>query len=140
MKEENFTVTKLKSSPYGNAIQNLDNEVIYCELRYQRDRSSFAGMALKVINKKNTIVVREYQEKIVEKVNKYEKLYIGCDEDYVNSLKDIFSLEERAYGIDIFFLVYSDVRSSQIIFEELMKNVDKNINKMIGMFYNWNEQ
>lgn len=52
MKEGNFTVTKLKDSPYGNAIQNVDNEVIYCELQYQRDRSSFAGMALKVTNKK----------------------------------------------------------------------------------------
>lgn len=140
MKEENFTVTKLKDSSYGNAIQNLDGEVIYCELRYQRDRSSFAGMALKVTNKKNAIVVRECQEKIVEEVSKYEKLYIGCDEDYVDSLKNIFSLEERAYGIDVFFLVYSDVRSSQIIFEELMKNVDKNIDEMRGLFYNLHEQ
>lgn len=32
-------------------------------------------------------------------------------------------MEKREYGIEIFFLVYSDVRSSQIIFEELMKNV-----------------
>ncbi len=127
MKEEILTVIKLKDSLYGNAIQNLDGEEIYCELRYQRDRSSFAGVALKVTNEKNVIVVRECQERIVEEVSKYEKLYIGCDEDYVDSLKEIFSLEERAYGIEVFFLVYSDVRSSQIIFEELMKNVDKNI-------------
>ena len=73
------------------------------------------------------------QEKIVEEVSKYEKLYIGCDEDYVDSLKDIFLSEERAYGIDVIFLVYSDVRSSQIIFEELMKNVDKNIDEMRKM-------
>lgn len=134
MKEENFTVTNLKDSSYGNAIQNVDSEVIYCELQYQRDRSSFAGMALKVTNKKNGIVVRGCQEKIVQDVSKYEKLYIGCDDDYVDSIKDIFSLEERAYGIDVVFLVYSDVRSSQIIFEELMKNVDKNIDKMREMF------
>lgn len=135
---KNFIVTELKDSPYRNAIQNLDGEEIYCELRYQRDRSSFAGMALKVINKKNAFIVRECQEKIVEEVSKYEKLYIGCDEDYVDSLKDIFLSEERAYGIDVIFLVYSDVRSSQIIFEELMKNVDKNIDEMRKMSYNSN--
>ena len=49
---KNFIITKLKNSSYRNAIQNLAGEVIYCELRYQRDRSSFVGMALKVINKK----------------------------------------------------------------------------------------
>lgn len=134
MREENFTVTKLKDSSYGNVIQNVDSEVIYCELQYQRDRSSFAGMALKVTNKKNDIVVRGCQEKIVQDINKYEKMYIGCDGDYIDSIKDIFSLEERAYGIDVFFLVYSNVRSSQIIFEELMKNMDKNIDKMREMF------
>lgn len=131
MKEANFAVTKLKDSSYGNVIQNVDSEVIYCELQCQRDRSSFAGMALKVTNNKNGIVIRECQEKIVQDVSKYEKLYIGCDDDYVASVKDIFSLEERAYGIDIFFLVYSDVRSSQIIFEELMKNVDKYIDENV---------
>lgn len=134
MKEENFTVTKLRDSSYGNVIQNADSEIIYCEIQYQRDRSSFAGMALKVTSEKNCIVVRGGQQKIVQDVSKYEKLYIGCEDDYVDSIKDIFSLEERTYGIDVFFLVYSDVRSSQIIFEELMMNVDKNIDKMRRMF------
>ena len=36
--------------------------------------------------------------------------------------------------MEIFFLVYSDVRSSQIIFEELMKNVDKYIDTIRGKF------
>lgn len=134
MKEENFIVTKLRESSYGNVIQNADNEIIYCEIQYQRDRSSFAGMALKVTSKKNCIVVRGCQEKIVQDVSKYEKLYIGCENDYADSIKDIFSLKERTYGIDVFFLVYSDVRSSQIIFEELMINVDNNIDKMRRMF------
>ncbi len=134
MKKENFIVTKLRDSSYGNAIQNVDGEVIYCEIQFQRDKSSFAGMALKVTSEKNSIVVRECQEKIVQNVSKYEKLYIGCEDDYIDSIKYIFLLEERTYGIDVFFLVYSDVRSSQIIFEELMKNVDKNIDKMRGMF------
>lgn len=131
MKEENLSVIKLKDSLYGNVIQKSDEEVIYCELSYQRDRSSFAGAALKVTNEKNAIVIRECQEIIVEEVSKYEKLYIGCDENYVNALKELFYSQERAYGIDVLFFVYSDVRSSQIIFEELMQQVNKNIDKIM---------
>lgn len=121
---------KFKDSLYGNVIQNMDEDVIYCELEYQRDRGSFAGVVFKVTNDRNIFVARECQEKIVEEVNKYEKMYIGCDKEYVDSLKDIFSLEERAYGIEMYFLVYSDVRSSQIIFEDLMKKIDENINEI----------
>ena len=81
MKEKNFTVIKLRDSSYGNVIPNVDSEVIYCEIQYQRDRSSFAGIALKVTGEKKGIVVRGCQEKIVKNVSKYEKLYIGCEED-----------------------------------------------------------
>lgn len=130
MKKENLTIIKFKDSLYGNVIQNMDEDVIYCELEYQRDRGSFAGVVFKVTNDRNIFVARECQEKIVEEVNKYEKMYIGCDKDYVDSLKDIFSLEERVYGIEMCFLVYSDVRSSQIIFEDLMKKIDENINEI----------
>lgn len=131
---KNFNITKLSDSLYGNIIKNVDSEAIYCEIQFQRDRSSFAGIALKIISKKNFVVVREYQEKIIQYVNKYEKLYIGCEKDYVDSIKSIFSLEDREYGIEVLFLVYSDVRSSQIIFEELMKNVDKNVDKAREIF------
>ena len=61
------------------------------------------------------------KEKIIQERNKYEKVYIGCESDYLNSIKEIFSEKERNYGIEILFLVYSDIRSSQIIFEDLMK-------------------
>lgn len=127
MRTENFTVKKFIDSLYSNEIQKADDEVIYCEIQYQRDRSSFAGVALKITNDKNAILVRQCEEKIIQDVSKYEKLYMGCEQDYINSVKEVFSLEKREYGIEIFFLVYSDVRSSQIIFEELMKNVDKYI-------------
>lgn len=127
MSKENFTVRKLIDSLYSNEIQKADDAVIYCEIQYQRDRSSFAGVALKIINEKEAIIVRQCEERIIQEVNKYEKVYIGCEQDYINSIKEIFSLKKREYGIEVFFLVYSDVRSSQIIFEELMKNVDKYI-------------
>lgn len=134
MSKENFTVKKLIDSLYSNEIQKADDEVIYCEIQYQRDRSSFAGVALKITNEKDVILVRQCEEKIIQDVSKYEKVYIGCEQDYINSVKEIFSLEKREYGIEIFFLVYSDVRSSQIIFEELMKNVDKYIDIVRGQF------
>lgn len=134
MRKENFTVKKLIDSLYSNGIQKADDEVIYCEIQYQRDRSSFAGVALKITNEKDVILVRQCEEKIIQDVSKYEKVYIGCEQDYINSVKEIFSLKKREYGIEIFFLVYSDVRSSQIIFEELMKNVDKYIVTIRGQF------
>ena len=40
MSKENFTVKKLIDSLYRNEIQKPDDEVIYCEIQYQRDRSS----------------------------------------------------------------------------------------------------
>lgn len=123
MRIKNFNMTKLNDSLYGSVIPNIDNDAIYCEMKFQRDRSSFAGMALKITSEKNVIAVKECQEKIVQDENKYEKLYIGCDQDYVNSIKNIFSQEGREYGIEVLFLVYSDIHSSQIIFEELIKNV-----------------
>lgn len=135
MRTENFNVKKLIDSFYSNEIQKADDEVIYCEIQYQRDRSSFAGVALKITNEKDVILVRQCEEKIIQDVSKYEKVYIGCEQDYINSVREFFSLEKREYGIEIFFLVYSNVRSSQIIFEELMKNVDKNIDTIRGQFY-----
>lgn len=135
MRTENFTVKKLIDSLYSNEIQTADDEVIYCEIQYQRDRSSFAGVALKITNEKDVILVRQCEEKIIQDVSKYEKVYIGFEQDYINSVKEIFSLKKREYGIEIFFLVYSDVRSSQIIFEELMTNVDKHIDTIRGQLY-----
>lgn len=127
---DKLRITKIADSLYGNEIQKVDSEALYCEIQYKRDRSSFAGMAFKITNKENVINVRQYKEKIVKNVNKYEKLYMGCEQDYTNSIKKIFCLEKKKYGLEILFLVYSDVRSSRIIFEELMKDVDKNIDKI----------
>lgn len=87
----------------------------------------FAGAALKITDKNGVIVTRQCEEKIIQAVSKYEKLYIGCEQDYIDSIRNVFSLKKREYGIKIFFLVYSDMRSSQIIFEELMKSVEMNI-------------
>ncbi|MBD5134344.1 MAG: hypothetical protein HDT39_00065 [Lachnospiraceae bacterium] len=127
MNIESFRVIRLMDSSYKNEIQIVDEKVLYCEIKYKRDRSGFAGMAFKIINVNDVIVLRKCKEKIVQNVSKYEKLYRGCEQDYIDSIKEFFSAEKRKYGIEVFFLIYSDVCSSQIIFEELLKNVDKNL-------------
>lgn len=130
MGKEKFNVIRLVDSLYRDEIQKADDEVVYCEIQFRCDRSSFAGVALKITSEKSGIIVRQCKEKIIQDVSKYEKIYIGYEQDYIDYIMKFFSSEKREYGIEIFFLVYSNVRSSQIVFEELMKNVDKNIDKI----------
>lgn len=127
MGKEQFIMMKLKDSCYSNQLPLIEDNIVYCEIEYQRDRSSFAGMAFKITNKENDIVVRKSEEKIIKEVNKYEKIYMGCEQDYIDSIQEIFSSEKKDYGIEIFFLIYSDIRSSQIIFEKLIAAIHKNI-------------
>lgn len=127
MGKEQFIMMKLKDSCYSNQLPLIENNIVYCEIKYQRDRSSFAGMAFKITNIENDIVVRKFEEKIIKEVSKYEKIYIGCEQDYIDSIQEIFSSEKTNYGIEIFFLIYSDIRSSRIIFEKLIEAVHKNL-------------
>ena len=83
MGKEQFIMMKLKDSCYSNQLPLIENNIVYCEIKYQRDRSSFAGMAFKITNIENDIVVRKFEEKIIKEVSKYEKIYIGCEQDYI---------------------------------------------------------
>lgn len=132
MGKEQFIMMKLKDSCYSNQLPSIEDNIVYCEIEYQRDRSSFAGMAFKITNVGNEIVLRKSEEKIVKEVSKYEKIYMGCEQDYIDSIQEIFSSEKKDYGIEIFFLIYSDIRSSQIIFEKLIEAVDKNVEYISG--------
>ena len=127
MNDKGLSIVKLKDSVYGNVVDIDSENAVYCELRYQRDRSSFAGVALKVSGNNNVFNYIEIPEMVVEELNKYENVYIGCNEEYIKSVEDVFYSKTREYGIDVLFLVYSEVRSSQMIFEELMKSVVENI-------------
>lgn len=133
MGREQFIMMKLKDSWYSNQLLQIDDDIVYCEIEYQRDRSSFAGMAFKITDMGNDIVVRKSEEKIIKDVSKYEKIYMGCEQDYIDSIQATFSSEKKEYGIDIFFLIYSDIRSSQIIFEKLIEAVDKNVEAINGL-------
>ena len=133
MGKEQFIMMKLKDSCYSNQLPSIEDNIVYCEIEYQRDRSSFAGMAFKITNVGNEIGVRKSEEKIIKEVSKYEKKYMGCEQDYIDSIQEIFSSEKKDYGIEIFFLIYSDIRSSQIIFEKLIEAVDKNVEDISGL-------
>lgn len=133
MGKEQFIMMKLKDSDYSNQMLSIEDNIVYCEIEYQRDRSSFAGIAFKITNMGNEIVVRKTEEKTIKRVSKYEKIYMGCEQDYIDSIQEKFSSEKKDYGVEIFFLIYSDIRSSQIIFEKLIEVVDKNVAAISGL-------
>lgn len=87
---DNFIVKKLSDTLYGNLFQYLGEDAIYCEIQLQRDRSSFAGIALKITEKENNIVIRKCRERLVRILGQYERLYLGCEEDYIISIKKFF--------------------------------------------------
>jgi len=132
MSIENLTVEKLSNSIFSSIMQDVDKDAIYCEIQYKRDRSSFAGMAFK-LNESNVVTVRACEEKIVQEISEYEKLYMGWESDYLNSIKEFFSEEKRKYGIEILFLVYSDIRSSEIVFKDLVNSIDRAIDKVFKL-------
>lgn len=72
MKKENFNITNFCNWVYANLFPHMNCDVKCCELQYQRDRASFAGIVLKVTDNKNVIEIRECQEKMVQDINKPE--------------------------------------------------------------------
>ncbi len=73
------------------------------------------------------ITCSDIKEKEFKEVSKFEKLYIGMDEEYYESLVQIYDAKKLNIGIHVLFLVYSDVRSSQMVFKILMKWLSKNL-------------
>ena len=130
MNIENFKVLKLKESLYKNEVLESDDKIIYGEIQYKRDRSSFAGIAFRLVDEGNTFVVKGCEEYVVQNISKYEKMYIGCEQSYLEAMRETCFSKTKDYGIEVVFLVYSDVRSSQIIFEELMERIDTNIERI----------
>lgn len=107
MQIEHINILKLADLP-SDIKENcyVDNNIIYCEINYERDKSSYAGMAFKIIDRKNTFYIKKSREKIVKEESPYEKIFKGCDEDYINSVREIYFSEERAYGIYIYIFCY----------------------------------
>ena len=134
MEKNRLRIIKLIDSNYRMKGAVEQDDSLYCEIQYKRDRSSFAGIAFRITDNKDVIIVESCEERLIRNINNYEKLYMGCIQEYISAVKNTFSLGRKEYGIEILFLIYSDVRSSQIIFEELMKIIDTNIEKIKSQY------
>ena len=134
MEENRLRIIKLIDSDYRLEGTAEQDNALYCEIQYKRDRSSFAGIVFRINNKKNVVTIEDCEERLIRNINNYERLYRGCVQEYIDAVKNAFFLERKEYGIEILFLVYSDVRSSQIIFEELIKNIDRNIDTIKSQY------
>jgi|AKZA01.1.fsa_nt_gi hypothetical protein len=73
--------------------------------------------------------------KVIKQVCKYDNLRIGMEEYYIKKIQDTFHLEEKNYDIEILFLIYSDVKSSEMIFSQLIKDIDTYIIKKYNKWY-----
>lgn len=115
---------KLGKTLYKSVIDN--ENAMYCEVRYTRDKSSFAGIAFEIVDEYG-ITCSDIKEKEFKEVSKFEKLYIGMDEKYYESIVQIYDAKKLNKGIHVLFLVYSDVRSSQMVFKILMEWLSDNL-------------
>lgn len=115
---------KLSKTIYGIITDN--ENAMYCEIKYNRDRSSFAGIAFEITEGRG-ITCSCIEEIEFKKVSRYEKIYVGIEEDYYKMISQMYYEKEMNIGLNILFLVYSDVRSSQVIFGKLMEWLIDNI-------------
>ena len=102
------------------------SDAYYAEIKYDRDKSSFAGIAYKITDDKS-LSFDNREEVEIKVVNKFERLFYGMEESYCNSIKKTYDSSNTKKGLNILFLVYSDVRSCQTIFEELTEYICNNI-------------
>ena len=98
----------------------------YAEIKYDRDRSSFAGIAFR-LNDDKTLSFDHREEAMIKEVSEFEHLYYGMEDSYCNAIRKIYDSSNMKKGLNIMFLVYSDVRSCQVIFEELTEYISNNI-------------
>lgn len=125
-----FEIVKIQDSPYYEEVSEADQDAFYCEIKYKRHVSSFAGMAFKITKEAKSIAVRDRQEKVVQEIDEWQKIRMGMEQEYIDSVKEIFLESKKDYGIEVLFLVYCDVRSSQWIFEKLIEELQKNIESL----------
>ena len=122
--DTHLKLTLIQDMPYQN---KPDLDGVYLELTYRRDRSSFAGIGLRILNKENTFIKSQRDENLFQEVSKYDNLRIGMESDYLKKIEALYFSSNKNYGLEVLFLIYSDVRSSPKVFEELMKKLDEDI-------------
>lgn len=128
---ENVNILRLKDWRYADKITSeIDSETKYIEISLKRDRSSFAGISYKLTRGKTLIFAEDTMEEyIIEKINKYDNYNVGLDVDYKDAITKEYEKNGNNIGIEIIFLVYSDVKSSPQIFEQSMQTLLESIKK-----------
>ena len=117
-------IEKISETKYVNYTSSAN--AYYAEIKYDRDRSSFAGIAFR-LNDDKTLSFDHREEVMIKEVSKFEHLYYGMEDSYCNAIRKIYDSSNMKKGLNIMFLVYSDVRSCQAIFEELTEYIGNNI-------------
>ena len=116
----NFQIVNVKYSPYSDECDS--KQALYCELTYRRDISNFAGVVFEFLDDSNEIVYDDrFCVKNISNINVYNNIRIGFEEEYIDSFIDEYKKMNPLKGIRIQFLVYTDVGSSQVVFERLAK-------------------
>ena len=127
MSNKNFKIIKSKEIEYKLENVDITGNSQYAEIEISRDRSSFAGIGFEVTPSRGSFTHNEVIETIIEEVSQYDRLRVGMEKYYVDKLKEIYLLEDRNFGIEILFLIYSDVRSSEMIFKQLFEKMIEKI-------------
>ncbi len=106
MKIDNLRVEKITDLPYRDKLPQIDNDAIYCEIQYKRDRSSFAGMAFKFIDKENVLKSNFVEEKVIQIVSKYENLCVGSDLQYLECIERFFLSKKGIWNRNSIFAIF----------------------------------
>ena len=130
-----FKLVNVKDTSYYDECKA--EQALYCELRYRSHASNFAAMVFEYTEENRDIMYDpKYIERIIVSKDKYDNLRIGCDDAYIKYIVDKYNELNPPVGIKIHFLVYSDVGSSQKIFEKLIELILFMIDRK--MIWRWN--
>ena len=113
----NTRIMQLKESSYSEFFE--DNDLRCCEYKAIRDRASFGGVIYRVTDETG-ISFRNIDEFVITDEGVNGKLRLGFEESYIDALLSAYNSCNLDFGIEVYGLVYSDVKSSPIVFENIM--------------------
>ena len=115
---KHVSVCNLKDTPYSSYFSQPDLQ--YCEYKAVRDRSSFGGVIYKKTDKPGIEII-DCDDTVLADEGSNGKLRLGFEESYIDALLSVYNSCNFDFGIEVYGLVYSDVKSSPIVFESIMK-------------------
>ena len=113
-----ISICDLKDTPYSSYFSQPDLQ--YCEYKAVRDRSSFGGVIYKKTDMPGIEII-DCDETVLADEGANGKLRLGFEASYLETLMSVYNSSNLDFGIGVYGLVYSDVKSSPIVFENIMK-------------------